>query len=138
MSLRTSVLAVCAALMITEAAAEPDAVLYQLQERCGKSAAEVFAKLYSNGYVKLEGKDFHFNYQAHYNAHLNKCFFLEISGSFEKNNTTPEYRLFDLLENREYGSFTQTPDGMIFCNVQETTCSSRSEWDILVKPYMNE
>jgi hypothetical protein len=136
--MRVIALAIAVMMFAVSAWAEPNAELYQLQERCGKSAAEVFAKLYSNGYVKFEGKDFHFNYQAHYNAHLNKCFFLEISGSFEKNNTTPEYRLFDLMENREYGSFTQTLDGMIFCNVQETTCSSRSEWDILVKPYMNQ
>ena len=29
---------------VVEAAAEPNAVLYQLQERCGKSASEAFKK----------------------------------------------------------------------------------------------
>jgi hypothetical protein len=37
-------------IMFGEAAtAEPNAVLYQLQERCGKFAAEVFRKEYDNG-----------------------------------------------------------------------------------------
>jgi hypothetical protein len=115
--------------------AEPNAVLYQLQERCGKTAAEVFRRDYEN--VTIKGaENWHFNYQAHYNAHLNKCFFLEISKSFEKNNTT-SYRLFDLLENREYGGFSEI-NNYVFCNVLDTACMSKTEWDNLIKPYMEE
>jgi hypothetical protein len=82
-----------------------------------------------------------FTYQAHYNAHLNKCFFLLISSFPEPDNLTQMYLLYDLLENREIGGFTQdTKHGVMECNVQDTVCSppSKSEWDNLVKPYLEE
>jgi predicted component of type VI protein secretion system len=56
--MRVIALAIAVMMFAVSAWAEPNAELYQLQERCGKSAAEVFAKLYSNGYVKFEGKPF--------------------------------------------------------------------------------
>ena len=84
--------------------AEPNAVFYQLQLRCGKNAAEVFAKDYGNG----TDDGYSFNYQAHYNAHLNKCFFLLISTFNEKDNVIQSYYLSDLFENREYGTFSQS------------------------------
>ena len=122
--------------MSAAAAAEP-AELYQLQLRCGKNAAEVFAKDYGNG----TDDGYSFNYQAHYNAHLNKCFFLLISTFNEKDNVIQSYYLSDLFENREYGPFSQsTKIGVFECNVLNTVCSSssKSEWDNLVKPYLDE
>jgi hypothetical protein len=120
--------------------AEPNAVLYQLQERCGKTAAEVFRRDYEN--VTIKGaENWHFNYQAHYNAHLNKCFLLLISTFNENDNVIQSYYLSDLFENREYGTFSQsTKIGVFECNVLNTVCSSssKSEWDNLVKPYMEE
>jgi hypothetical protein len=76
-------LAAIGLLITSTASSEPNAARYQLQERCGSRAAEIFRKEYEN--VAIKGaENWHFNYQAHYNAHLNKCFFLEISTSFEK------------------------------------------------------
>jgi hypothetical protein len=63
------VVGLAAIMFAAMARAEPNAVLYQLQERCGKYAAEVFAKDYDNGKSK-PGENLHFNYQAHYNAHF--------------------------------------------------------------------
>jgi len=61
--------------MTTAAAGEPNAVLYQLQERCGKLAAEVFTKEYGNGRA-MQYKDMTIfsGYRTHYNARLNKCY----------------------------------------------------------------
>ena len=119
-------------------AAEPNVALDELKERCRIYAAEVFAKDYGD-HLKIEGKDIYYNYQAHYNAHLNKCFFLEIAAILEKKNDMAlTYRLFDLFEKREYGSYTQSTQGAFFCKVQETVCRSKSEWDNLIKPYMDE
>ena len=89
--------------MSAATAAEP-AELYQLQLRCGKNAAEVFAKDYGNG----TDDGYSFNYQAHYNAHLNKCFFLLISTFNEKDNVIQSYYLSGLFENRDYGIFSQS------------------------------
>jgi hypothetical protein len=48
--------------------AEPSTTLYELQERCGKSANEVFAKEYDYGRPRRTGDTESFsNYQAHYN-----------------------------------------------------------------------
>jgi hypothetical protein len=134
-------------IMFAEAVtAEPNAVLYQLQERCGKFAAEIFRKDYDNG----KGDDGErWGYQAHHNARLNKCFFLVIETYTEENKrtqsddlpykTTQRYELWDLLENREYGSFQKdTEHGVIACIVQDTLCRSEHEWDKLLKPYMDE
>jgi hypothetical protein len=130
---------------LVTAFAEPNVALYELQERCGKLAAEVFAKEYANGKVSRVGdKVMPFDYQAHYNARLNKCFFLEMSSSFGKNskgemNETRGFRLFDILENREYGIFTSDPElGTYPCLVRETECHSEPEWNALVKPYMED
>jgi hypothetical protein len=127
-----------AVIMFAAAAAEPNAALDQLQDRCGKSAAEVFANDYNNG----KGDDeYSFSYQAHYNAHLNKCFFLLMSTFNEKDNVIQLYYLSDILENREYGTFSQsTKLGVFECNVLNIVCElgSKSEWDNLVKPYLDE
>jgi hypothetical protein len=94
-----------------------------------------------------------FNYENHYSARLNKCFFLEITTSFEKGklDSTKTMRLFDLNENREYGEFTSgptvtRPDGTplpvestpLACVVRGNTCRSESEWRQLVKPFMED
>jgi hypothetical protein len=84
--------------------AEPNAVFYQLQLQCEKNAAEVFAKDYGNG----TDDGYSFNYQAHYDAQLNKCFFLLISTFNENDNVIQSYYLSDLFENREYGTFSQS------------------------------
>ncbi len=48
-----------------------------------------------------------FNYESHYSARLNKCFFLEIAVSNEKANSTSSkiMSLFDLTKNNKYGTF---------------------------------
>ncbi len=53
--------------------------------------------------------------------------------------TTQSYSLYDLLENREYGSFTKdTEIGVSECIAQHATCRSEAEWDNLVNPYLEE
>jgi hypothetical protein len=52
--------------------------------------------------------------------------------------TSQRYELWDLLENREYGSFQKEDEGVSACIVQDTLCRSKAEWDKLLKPYMDE
>jgi hypothetical protein len=60
------------------AAAEPNVAA----DQCLKRAEEIFAKDYNNGNIQ-RGKNWTklFKYQVHYNTHLNKCFFMELSTS---------------------------------------------------------
>jgi hypothetical protein len=134
--------ALTALLLIVVAASttrsEPDTALYQLQERCGKSAAQLFAKEYDGGKGM---KNTLLSYQAHYSPRLNKCFFLERSWSFEaeKNASIQSLQLFDLHENKEYGSFWSRSDfGVSDCRVQDTKCRSEDEWYKLAKPFLEE
>jgi hypothetical protein len=131
-------LAITVVMFAEATTAEPNAVLYQLQERCGKFADETFRKGFGNG-IGDHGQ--RHNYQAHYNARLNKCFFLVISiyTDTEPLKMTYVYTILDLLENREYGNFQRDTElGVIACTVQKTLCRSEAEWDNLIKPYMDE
>ncbi len=139
----TIALVIVLALMVGtvwSARAEPNAALYELQERCGKLAAQVFDKEYNSGKPNRDGdKMNYFNYQAHYNARLNKCFFLEMSIFIDKQTSMNGLRLFDLLENKEYGAFTQgSPSGIIECRMQKSVCRSEDEWHQLAKQYLEE
>jgi hypothetical protein len=123
-----------AIIFAASAAAEPNA---QLQEHCGQYAAEVFAKDYGAG----TDDGYSFDYQAHYSARLNKCFFLLMSTFNEKDNVIQSQYLSDIFDDQEYGTFSQSTQlGVFECNVRNTVCSSSSkdEWYNLVKPYLEE
>ena len=68
----------------TYVSAQPNKELYELQERCGKRAEEFFRREYGTVPKTEYGITMWFNYENHYSARLNKCFFLEIAVSWEK------------------------------------------------------
>jgi hypothetical protein len=126
----------------TYVSAQPNKELYELQERCGKRAAELFKREYSSGF-KTRDTTTSFNYENHYSARLNKCFFLEIADVYEKGKSasTKSLRLFDLNENKEYGLYMSSScDGCVPwpCFVQDKPCRSESEWRQLLKPFMED
>jgi hypothetical protein len=116
----------------TIVAAQPDKVAYELQERCGKRAAEIFAHDYPsqppNGIA---------NYENHYNSRLNKCFMLETSTQPVTADGKREVVKIDILadvnENKVYAEFDP-----ISCDVNGRTCHSEEEWKMLIKPFMEE
>ena len=117
---------------------------YELQERCGKRAAEVFKSEYSEFKNTNEGQML-FNYRNHYSATFNKCFFLEIT-TIIATRANPKYtaqmfRLYDINDNKEYGSFyksTSDANAPTDCNVLGKACVSEAEWDALIAPYMGD
>jgi hypothetical protein len=115
----------------------------ELQERCGKRAAEVFAREYSPPVLDTDDEKTLFNYENHHSARLNKCFFLEIAMSYEREEGKPGskiMRLFDLNDNKEYGTFVSGPTEStpLACVVRGKSCQSESEWRQLVKPFMED
>src|SRR5262245_37110806 len=95
----------------TDASAQQNKEKYELQERCGRHAAEVFAREYSPVSNSEDGQML-INYENHYSARLNKCFFLEIAMSYEREEGKPGskiMRLFDLTDNKEYAAFASGP-----------------------------
>jgi hypothetical protein len=122
--------------------AQPNTQLYELQERCGKRAAGVFEREYSPVSNTEDGQTL-FNYENHYSARLKKCFFLEIAVSYEHEEGKPAskiMRLFDLNENKEYGTFVSSPTEStpVTCAVRGRNCQSESEWRQLLKPFMED
>jgi hypothetical protein len=142
MKMRASISVAIAGLLCfsTYASAQPNKVLYELQERCGKRAEELFRRKYGPGDSKY---GMLFNYENHYSVRLKKCFFLEIAVSHDKGKltATKDMRLFDLNKNKEYGLYMDgicDGCGPISCKVQGKVCRSESEWRQLLKPFMED
>ncbi len=115
---------------------------YELQERCGRRAAEVFAKEWGSGISNTkDGGQIIGNYENHYNSRLNKCFYLEMSDSYQRGKAPFRLlRLFDINENREIGTYakTQAEAFGLSCVVQEKQCLSEEEWRALIRPFMED
>ena len=113
---------------------------YQLQESCGKSSRELFTERYGNGLLQIDNQNIIVSYKNHYNKKLNKCFILLKSETVVKREIIQTLiTLGDLNENKEYGRFQFTKENQfVGCVLLEKECKSESEWDLLVKPYMEE
>ncbi len=120
---------------------------HKLQERCGKDAENYFRRFYGTGYYKsYEGTSL-FHYATHYNRKLNKCFVLLMgeliprnTEEMEKNGVTTDKELWDINDHMLYGWFFKFYESKkpVRCGVLGKDCHSESEWDSLVKPYMEE
>jgi hypothetical protein len=124
--------------------AEPNRVQYELQERCGKRAAEVFKSEYQPTVQNTDEGQMLFNYRNHYSAVFNKCFFLEMSNILGY-RANPKYsaqmfRLYDLNDNKEYGSYYKRSDKTVptTCVVLDAQCRSEAEWEALISRYMED
>ena len=126
---------------ISLAYAEPNNVLYELQERCGKRAAEVFEKEWNGQHIvpTKDGGYLTADFENHYSPRLNKCFYLQKSGSVSKLMGIESLELYDLNENRKLGNFTTGNRlGITECQVQGKNCRSEQEWRELAKPFLEE
>jgi hypothetical protein len=126
---------------VLEGYAQPDKILYALQERCGKRAAEVFKKGWGANIVNTAKGQMIANYENHYSPRWNKCFYLEISTSYERENNksrrVKSLTLFDLNDNKEYGTFVEA-EFVAACQVRDRICNSEAEWRELAKAFMEE
>jgi hypothetical protein len=124
------------------AQAQPNRDIYDLQDRCGRRAAEVFAKKYPP--FETSEVQHRYSYRNHYSQRLNKCFFLVTNIVWfkpGKGGVGKEVRyleLFDLNENNRYGSYVGTASGKLVCEIRGRSCSSEQEWMELVSPYIDE
>ncbi len=115
---------------------------YELQERCGRRAEEIFRKDWGRGMSQTGGSIFEGNYNNHYNKKLNKCFYLIWSTAIvrkgKEQSTTRSAVLYDINGNKEYGAFSQldADASPSRCIVLNNSCSSKQEFDKLVAPLM--
>jgi hypothetical protein len=131
------VLAAASVLISSAAWGQPDKVIYELKERCGRQAAETFKKEWSSNIVNTKNGQIIAGFENHYSPRFNKCFYLLTATSYEPGKKP--YRslsLFDLHDNKEYATFD---DGAVLqCEVREYFCHSEAEWRRLIKPYMED
>lgn len=110
------------ALMIGTAWAQNRKEIYELQERCGRRAEQIFEKDFPVGERKgLE------SFENHYNVRVNRCFILAETTMTAK-DAGKSYgmklpTLIDVNDNKIYGSFSP-----LNCDVQNTTCKSEQEF----------
>ena len=110
-------------------------------ERCGKVAAEVFAKEWGTGFSNTDNGQTIAQYRNHYNFRLNKCFYLELSITEPRSGDERPFsssRLFDLYESTEIGTYQQLGDEVVSCNVQRNECQSLLDYQALIKPFMED
>jgi hypothetical protein len=103
--------------------------IYELQERCGKRAEQIYEKDFPVGERKgLE------SFESHYNIRLNRCFMLEENATLTKDaSTTKLLTLIDVNANKIYGSFNP-----FICDVQNVTCKSEQEFRALFRQFMED
>jgi hypothetical protein len=65
-------------ILIGSAQAQTATEKYDLEQRCGRRAAETFAKDWEGGTPGIRKGNTTANYENHYNSRLNKCFYLEM------------------------------------------------------------
>jgi hypothetical protein len=77
---------------------------------------------------------------SHYNNKINKCFMLKTTllfGEKEGSKSTTE-ELYDIDEQRPFGTYRDIEGKMIFCSISGKECKSKKEWDELRRPYMTD
>jgi len=117
--------------------------VYELSQECTKLAAELWDKtavVRSAVASDPGGSKLKSSYTNHYNSKLNKCMAVMTADTIpkDKSGTMHNKSLFDLHENSEMATFLSDGKQVVLCKVQDKSCSSESEWDALVKPYMEE
>jgi hypothetical protein len=129
--------------MISYSFSEPNKV-DELRERCGKRTEEFRKKQFGTKESSETKNGQTINkYETHYNANLDKCFYLARSDTIGKNKVTKVERLFSVDENKEYGMFTGGKRDtfticVVFVEKGKQKCSSEDEWRALIKPYMED
>jgi hypothetical protein len=129
--------------------------VYELQERCRKSSEEWYERMWGGQPMhKDKESSMLIYYQNHYNRKLNRCLILEEVVHMPKNRKDTSLtflNLSDVNENNKifaHSIFTSASDPSkrtlftsqhgVMCKVLDKTCRSWSEWESLIKPYMED
>ena len=125
-----------------EKAAAPPLSPQQVSElagQCEKMSREQFRRAWKDGSEKTAQGQVTAEFRNHYNAKLKTCFYLLTVASAGTLNKM----LFDVNGGELYGEYlgpaTNDPPPTGFpkvCMVESLYCASGREWDVLVRPYM--
>ena len=125
-----------------EVKAEPNKVLYELQERCGKQTTEWFVSEWGrSGIVNTKDGQIIADFQNHYNSGMNTCIVLlnttNINTNKPKTTTFSSSMLFDILDNKTIGECWNTgASRVVNCHVLTDTYTSFEDWRNAVRSYL--
>lgn len=132
---------------VSHTVAAVDKAQYEMQERCGRRAAEMFEKEYGTGFETTDSGYIRTTYSNNYNSVFNKCY-MRIQNTThgkEKPGTSPptfdviSLELRDINANKLIGICIYTkgkPPDPAYCYVAGHTVQSPEDWEVLVEPYM--
>jgi hypothetical protein len=116
----------------------------ELQKKCEKESDEIFKEQYGDDNVKVKtnnGFDL-YNHRTHYNKIFNVCFQVVEKSLCNEDGVVGTHvkELLNINEDKKYGSIMEflNPTKVWECYVAQKKCKSAGEWDLLVKPYMEE
>lgn len=119
----------------------------ELSGQCEKMSREQFRRAWKDGTENTPEERMVAEFTHHYNAKLKTCFYLltvnRTSNKVGATSTTLNKMLFDVNGGELYGEYlgpaTNDPPPTGFpkvCMVESLYCASGREWDVLVRPYM--
>ena len=121
--------------------------LYDLQEKCGIRAEQLYANEFAQTLLDQsdqgdQGESGFYNYVNHYNVKLNRCYML-VSSKPNPNEDTGLNVAIQLIDVNEHNAFAFYSAGsndkeLTECFVQDKQCHSLDEWKKLIKPFMEE
>ena len=117
--------------------------VYELQVQCKQQSENFFRQWYPSPSWK-DNLDANWvaNFNNHYNKKLNECFILTTATGLSKRKgklrTDVLKYLFDVNENKEHGVYSKVDNTENECKLLDRFCKSESQWDLLVKQYMEE
>jgi hypothetical protein len=113
-------------------------------KQCESKAREIFRQVWGDGILEdpIDRNYVSASYKSHFNARLNKCFYLlsttTVSRTNQRNFALISETLTDLGESRVFANFRGGYKLFTYCNVDDEPCSSQAEFEKLIKHYMEE
>lgn len=126
--------------------------VYELSEQCATRSRDQFRRDWKNGVVSTPQGRMTADFIDHYNARLNTCFYLltvrqatDDSGQGGTSADAVGIKLFDIGDGEQYGEYSgpavagSPPTSLPkTCTIEAMYCASRREWDVLLRPYMED
>ena len=116
----------------------------QAEERsaqCVKMSRDQFRRALRDGIEKSGDEKLKAQFTSHYNVKLNTCFYLLTVAS----GSTLKKMLFDVNGGEQYGEYlgpaiVESPASgrPKDCRLESFYCASAGEWEVLVRPYMED
>jgi len=114
-----------------------------MSAQCRQRVAKLFDETWPKRTLDAAGAQV--NFEDHYSAKQKRCFFLETvsrlthSPALKRILPRETQRLSDAVARRDYGKYDAWDDmPPLTCWLQETKCSSKEEWQQLIKPFMQD